>query len=238
MKVFKAQYDVTEEVSDIIVTMINYVSVELPMHRSRFTITNDRGSSVLQSQTVRCSTESACVIPTKASIVFNDWGGVLLQQLSLYLRFALTIDLALEKGHFPNHSDFPVALQWRNTSTTQFPMYRITMSDVDYRDDLRAEAGKTSREDRPAVMSTDTLNNEHTTNTEFLPNLPTSMSTSTNAVVDQMISITTQAGTSQDNDVDLSMDFGPLRVAGLIEGDVEFTCATTWSEQSLFTRDW
>jgi hypothetical protein len=106
MKVFKSQYDVTEEVSDIITTMINFVSVELPMQKSQYPITNYESSSPPQ---VRCSTGSFPVKPTNALSVVNNWGGILLRQPSLYLRFALTIDLALEMGHFPDDSDFPRA---------------------------------------------------------------------------------------------------------------------------------
>jgi hypothetical protein len=237
MKVFKSQYDVTEEVSDIIATMINYVSVEQPIQQSQFTITGDDASSSAQSKHVRSGAMSSVVIPTKALSVVNDWGSVLLRQPNLYLRFALTIDLALDRGHFPDDSDFPIALQWRNTTTTRFPMYKITVGDMQYQSDSNVEAEKRVCGNQNVIVSNDMQNHEHTTNSESRHVSPISMSPSTNAFIDQMMSMTEQSENHQNDDLGVAMDFGDFEVAGLTEGDEGFNYAATWPEESFLTHN-
>ena len=48
---------------------------------------------------------------------------------NFYLRRTITIDLSLSRGHFPNDTDSPTALQSQGPADTHFPLYRIAIED-------------------------------------------------------------------------------------------------------------
>jgi hypothetical protein len=116
-------------------------------------------------------------------------------------------------------------------------MYKITMGDIQYKSDSNAEAEKRVCGNQNVVVSNDMQNHEHTTNSESRHVSPISMSPSTNAFIDQMLSMTEQSENYQNDDLDLAMDFGDFEAAGLAEGDVEFNYAATWPEESFFSHN-
>jgi hypothetical protein len=123
MKALKLQYDGADEVSEMIGKIIGYVSLDsrsqgYPLDQSRKPLSLQQDSCGLEGPS------------SKAKLSMNtikDWGDVLLRQPSLYLRLALTLDLYLAKGRFPDDTDFPSTLQSRSQIKTDFPLYRITM---------------------------------------------------------------------------------------------------------------
>ncbi len=234
MKVFRLQYEATDDVSDIIARMINYVSLEPPMQQPQLTIINGDASSPPQEEHFRSDAVSPLVMTTKALSIVNDWGGVLLRQPNIYLRFALTIDLALERGHFPNDSDFPATLQWRNTSTARFPMYRITMGGMDYKSESSAKAEKLGCENQAAVRSNKSLNYDNTTGSQDDHTSPTSMSPSTEgAFVSQTVSVSAQNNNYQNYDLELAMDFDSFAMVGPDDVAIEFNHAISWPDESF-----
>jgi hypothetical protein len=89
-----------DELSEIIARMINYVSLEQPVQQPRCITADKNVSSQSYKDQLKLSTAPSYVMSTKVLSTTNDWGGVLLRQANLYLRFALTIDLAIEKVSF------------------------------------------------------------------------------------------------------------------------------------------
>jgi hypothetical protein len=235
MKVLQSQYDGPDELSEIIATMINYVSLEHSMQRPKLNSTDESELSQPRGGHLRAASISTLAMPTGALSAVNDWGGVLLRQPDLYLHFTLTIDLALEKGHFPDHRDFPVALQSRSATTTRFPMYRITMGNMNRIDDSHAHAEKSGRNDQNAGTAKDAPNNEHGINTDVIPTSPTGTLPTTDGFINQMQPVSIDSGNNLNDDLDLPMDFGSFAMAGPDEGDIEFSCASPWLDEMFFT---
>ena len=116
MEALQSQYDVTDEVGEIIGKMVAHISLEQQETQGETPSTHseaDLGSLASKS-------------PDDPSVV-NDWGDVLLRQPKLYLRLVITLDLSMSKGLFPKDSDFPLALQSKTRPGTRFPPYQISM---------------------------------------------------------------------------------------------------------------
>ncbi|KAH6668929.1 fungal-specific transcription factor domain-containing protein [Halenospora varia] len=126
MKVLQSQYDGTDEVADIISTMTNYISLERPIQSSRLNINRDSTEFHQNGSGPR----AVSLKTIKNSKAIKDWGDVLLCRTNLYLRLAITIDLSLSKGRFPDDADFPRSLQSPSQIKTRFPLYRITVGDT------------------------------------------------------------------------------------------------------------
>jgi hypothetical protein len=122
MEAFQCQYDGTDFVSDLITQMVEYISLETPIQRSRELTAvenSESGAGPLQEK------------PSGAIAAVNDWGDVFLRQPTLYLRLTLTVDHSLSSARFPDESDFPPALQLKNQTEKSFPRYRISMNRSD-----------------------------------------------------------------------------------------------------------
>jgi hypothetical protein len=123
MKALQAQYDGTDQVSNIIGTMVDNIKL-------------DNTSNATDAGNSPASNIAAAASP--ASVLRNlwgpnpvkDWGDVLVRQPSCYLRLALTIDLSLAEGKFPDDADFPVCLQSQNPDGPAFPRYLILLNDA------------------------------------------------------------------------------------------------------------
>lgn len=122
MKVLQLQYDGTDEVSDILGTILNYIIVDTPTQSCRF---NMSGESP-EKQENQFGGKSTSVVPIKYLKAINDWGDVFLRRTSLYLRLCITLDLFLSKGRLPDNTDFPSALQ----SPSPSPLYHISIHDT------------------------------------------------------------------------------------------------------------
>jgi hypothetical protein len=126
MKGFKLQYDGTDEVSEFVGRMIDYISIERPAQKSP----SGKGKANSTRKCDDSGDQSLSVAPAWCTTVANDWSDVLVRQPNLYLRILLTIDLSLSKGHFPEESDFPTTLQSNRLFDTRPPLYRITLGDT------------------------------------------------------------------------------------------------------------
>lgn len=128
MKAWKSQYDGTDEVSEFIVRMVDYISLgathpQDPGLRSPTHISHKSPQSHQTTSPLPLRYEG------RSTAQLHEWSDLLLKQPRLYARLTLTIDLALSKGSFPCDSDFPIALQSQNIFGNRFPLYRITMDD-------------------------------------------------------------------------------------------------------------
>lgn len=124
MKGFKLQYDGTDEVSDFIRRMIDYISIERPVQRPPLVKGSLNSFHKSHDSSCRRSSSSA---PIWSATVVNDWSDVLLRQPNLYVRILLTIDISLSKGYFPDESDFPTALQSQHVFDNCPPLHHLPL---------------------------------------------------------------------------------------------------------------
>ncbi|KAH6663322.1 cutinase transcription factor 1 beta [Plectosphaerella plurivora] len=90
MKTYQWQYDGVDWVSETIRHIINLAQLDAPV-----------------SDPSQATDDDAPI---------SDWTDILASQPSSYLRLALTMDLSLSKGRFPEDADFPVSLRGLFTS--------------------------------------------------------------------------------------------------------------------------
>jgi hypothetical protein len=223
--VLQSQYDGTDELLGIIARMISWSSRcdnlgALPQMKTFHYSPIRINRYFLPHHHMSC--------PTKALGTANDWGGILLRQSSLYLRFALKIDLSLKKGQFPDDRGFPIVLQWRNTTTIRFPMYQITIIGTDGIGDFRAEANRGGREGQHAGNTEHVLSNEDGTTTNANVTSPTSLLPTTDSFINQMQRMSVDGENIVSDDLDLPLDFGSFEMAEPEEGEMEFNDAAAW----------
>jgi hypothetical protein len=216
MKGFKLQYDGTDEVSDCIGRMIDYISIERPVQKSQY----GKGEA---NSTPKChdsGNQSSFVAPAWCATVVNGWSDVLVRQPNLFLRILLTMDLSLSKGHFPEESDFPATLQSNRLFDTRPPLYHITLGDTSITGDSSRVITDLNRVDQwpgSEVDSTSCQEDRHNNANSPLPNRQIPI---TDEVVNQLLPAS--------GDIELPMYFDDSNMAGL-EGSTLFHNSGYWN---------
>ena len=105
MKVLQSHYDGTDRVSDAIERVIRHLAIN---RSTDATQTND--SSKYNTQ-YRDRVQDREGERERAQQRVTEWGDVLVRRPGCYLRIAMTLDLAMSRGEYPDEQAFPVWLQ-------------------------------------------------------------------------------------------------------------------------------
>lgn len=216
MKGFKLQYDGTDEVSDFIGRLIDYISIKHPAQ-------NSPSGKSKTNHTRKCNNscyQSLSGAPTWYTAVANDWSDILVRQPSLYLRIYLTIDLSLSKGHFPEECDFPTVLQSNRLLETPPPLHCITLGDTSITGDSSQGNTDLNHGDRWLGFEVDSITHqEHCHNSGNSP-----LSNRQIPIADEVVN---QLPASS-GDIELPMYFDDPNIAGL-EGGPLFHNSGSWA---------
>ncbi|KAF2815567.1 uncharacterized protein BDZ99DRAFT_435984 [Mytilinidion resinicola] len=232
MKGLQAQYDGTDEVFEIIGKVVDYMSLEKSTQRRRSS--NEHKYVFQDSDSPRLSS----LEPKNPRRAVNDWGDVLLRQPSLYLRIALTMDLSLSKGQFPDDTDFPAALQSQNHIQTHFPLYRITMGEFENASRPTTDASETHQDTQYHNSAADYMVRGRGNGSSFTPAFSSAMSM-TDRFVDAMSCPTTRMiGQSPLEDLGSPMCSGFVGDRMQENVDALFDHSTNWVDTMFLGDEW
>lgn len=233
MKGLQSQYDGTDEICEIIRRMVDYMSVENPTRGRRFNSSQDK--TVFQHDI--SSPKPSPLEPSMPPKVVNDWGDVLLRQPTLYLRIALTIDLSLSKGYFPDDTDFPTALQSRNQIETRFPLYRITIGYIGNLLETNVGPDAIDHNNQYPTIEPDCTDRSRHNDDNDTPMSSSAISTTDPFTGPVKVPSMQTVGQSP-GDLELSMCFGSVEMGMQDNVDTVFDNSTAWADAMFLGDEW